>query len=1082
MSKNSNFRYGKYEFPVPLSIEIQASEFVPTFHARGIKEQIEETSSAYHRLQEHFLQPTTPFRPKLTRKNIGLFQRKGDLSNGDGSISRSAKRKYTDVSTVVYPTEEVDARYNMIDETEYNTTPKISKQSKTHDETSIEKTPCGDRVSKFLSSIADKTLSILSTPTLERKYPPYILNTNLPHAHAKNSECLQQNSPFTPKPSILKVSKVSSKRKIKEAEEPCNENTLDTIVSESDQAATNEDGNDSSSVKMLDQDWLTKTGNQSVHNHNRSRESTPGKSLRFNVPKRLPPQMAHLDEDMKRTGIEYLEVKSRDSSKIDDAFDESQKSVPAAETIQENLESSSHINDVDSEDQTLPKGETQIFVHEEDYNRQQLLNIDLPNTKTDMQCPSWSKDASGEDVVAIEALDDEKDLVGTLDNSPTTAKMSQAADRDNSHSESFITTEVQIGAMQDITSTSILHDISVYQSNEKESAKDDVVTTNTIQTMAQEKLASQQIAQDSIDPAEIHIFDIQHEKEKSLAISDISVYNPKVIDEEEILQNATVISDMAHEAYSEPSEDHYRPTDTNTSFISPLSHADMSVYEPELNKTNLNETAIRGMAAEACLQDENLCQTLEKDTISHQAMNILDTSVCSPSGEKEGKSNVVSTIEHAKEDFDTMVQDPDHSEDSEDKDRCKTGEMDISVSENTIDRVSPDPEVTLNIPKVEYPSVNRASPEAIQKSEYVSNEYELKSDYPKQQLDYSSDQNPDVSVYNRDAQKSPSTNVSFLTSLAIKNVKVDKAKLNAAQNLQVPLFEFSVPYEASPAIAAKKRHLSKSEIDISTSSPSFVFANPVSATEYKMSSTYISAVQGGDQRNTNIEDSNLNKTADNIPITRQNHQFIDAKSPQHVLSTESGTCNNLSGQTEKSFIFSPPLENLNPETLISEDITVFHGWNKDDSRSKQNKDGAPRFDFTPAESVLPSEVDLISADEEPSTKQNLHSLGTNTPPKNLNDVAGSTIFTQINAADQTKNNDVTKNSHLDATEIGVPPSEDGQISDRVSIETSSELTSFSPSATKELKNEEPDHLIDVSIKGDAQKGNVYLAHMIMSMH
>ena len=1073
MSKNSNFRYGKYEFPVPLSIEIQASEFVPTFHARGIKEQIEETSSAYHRLQEHFLQPTTPFRPKLTRKNIGLFQRKGDLSNGDGSISRSAKRKYTDVSTVVYPTEEVDARYNMIDETEYNTTPKISKQSKTHDETSIEKTPCGDRVSKFLSSIADKTLSILSTPTLERKYPPYILNTNLPHAHAKNSECLQQNSPFTPKPSILKVSKVSSKGKIKEVEEPCNENTLDTIVSESDQAATNEDGNDSSSVMMLDEDWLTKTGNQSIHNHNRSRESTPGKSLRFNVPKRLPPQMAHLDEDMKRTGIEYLEVKSRDSSKIDDAFDESQKSVPAAETIQENLESSSHINDVDSEDQTLPKGETQIFVHEEDYNRQQLLNIDLPNTKTDMQCPSWSKDASGEEVVAIEALDDEKDLVGTLDNSPTTAKMSQAADRDNSHSESFITTEVQVGAMQDITSTSILHDISVYQSNEKESAKDDVVTTNTIQSMAQEKLASQQIAQDSIDPAEIHIFDIQHEKEKSLAISDISVYNPKVIDEEEILQNATVISDMAHEAYSEPNEDHYTPTDTNTSFISPLSHADMSVYEPELNKTNLNETAIRGMAAEACLQDENLCQTLEKDTISHQAMNILDTSVCSPSGEKEGKSNVVSTIEHAKEDFDTMVQDPDHSEDSEDKDRCKTGEMDISVSENTIDRISPDPEVTLNIPKVEYPSVNRASPEAIQKSEYVSNEYELKSDYPKQQLDYSSDQNPDVSVYNRDAQKSPSTNVSFLTSLAIKNVKVDKAKLNAAQNLQVPLFEFSVPYEASPAIAAKKRHLSKSDIDISTSSPSFVFANPVSATEYKMSSTYISAVQGDDQRNTNIEDSNLNKTADNIPITRQNHQFIDAKSPpQHVLSTESVTCNNLSGQTEKSFIFSPPLENLNPETLISEDITVFHGWNKDESPSKQNKDGAPRFDFTPAESVLPSEVDLISTDEEPSTKQNLHSLGTNTPPKNLNDVAGSTIFTQINAADQTTNNDVTKNSHLDSTEIDVPPSEDGQISDRVSIETSSELTSVSPSATKELKDEEPEYVIDVSIQGDAQKGNV----------
>ena len=131
----------------------------------------------------------------------------------------------------------------------------------------------------------------------------------------------------------------------------------------------------------------------------------------------------------------------------------------------------------------------------------------------------------------------------------------------------------------------------------------------------------------------------------------------------------------------------FKELDANLTSKDPLKFEDNKKYTDRLkaakNKTNLNETAIRGMAAEACLQDENLCQTLENDTISHQAMNILDTSVCSPSGEKEGKSNVVSSIEHAKEDFDTMVQDPDHSEDSEDKDRCKTGEMDISVSENT---------------------------------------------------------------------------------------------------------------------------------------------------------------------------------------------------------------------------------------------------------------------------------------------------------------------------------------------------------------------------------------------------------------
>ena len=54
---------------------------------------------------------------------------------------------------------------------------------------------------------------------------------------------------------------------------------------------------------------------------NRSRESTPGKSLRFNVPKRLPPTLVELDADMKLGGIENYEPTTNGSPKSITASD-----------------------------------------------------------------------------------------------------------------------------------------------------------------------------------------------------------------------------------------------------------------------------------------------------------------------------------------------------------------------------------------------------------------------------------------------------------------------------------------------------------------------------------------------------------------------------------------------------------------------------------------------------------------------------------------------------------------------------------------------------------------------------------------
>ena len=71
------FRNGRFGFPVPFSIALRSSESVPTFNTGNIQDKIEETASTYLKNQQYGHQPTTPFRPKQTRKEIGLFRCKG---------------------------------------------------------------------------------------------------------------------------------------------------------------------------------------------------------------------------------------------------------------------------------------------------------------------------------------------------------------------------------------------------------------------------------------------------------------------------------------------------------------------------------------------------------------------------------------------------------------------------------------------------------------------------------------------------------------------------------------------------------------------------------------------------------------------------------------------------------------------------------------------------------------------------------------------------------------------------------------------------------------------------------------------
>ena len=167
------FRHGKFDFPVPLSIALRSSESLPMFNTGDIRDKIDKTTSAYLKIQQNAHQPTTPFRPKQTRKEIGLFQ------SGNSNLNRVIKndvpkRKYSEISVSVFTTEEINAgEKSVIDDEPGIRTPKRLKNLELEDEFLKNKTPCALKTSKFLSAVADQALSVLSTPTIQKKRPAF---------------------------------------------------------------------------------------------------------------------------------------------------------------------------------------------------------------------------------------------------------------------------------------------------------------------------------------------------------------------------------------------------------------------------------------------------------------------------------------------------------------------------------------------------------------------------------------------------------------------------------------------------------------------------------------------------------------------------------------------------------------------------------------------------------------------------------------------------------------------------------------------------------------------------------------------
>lgn len=955
-----------------MSIDIRSSDFIPAFHTGSIREKLEGTSSAYYNLQEFSVQPTTPFRPKQTRKDIGLFNRKGQFPIRNGNISSVSKRKYSEISVAVFAAEEVDAGdKSFFDDRICSNTPKTAKTPNLVVEDPSNETPCKQRLLKFPSSIADKTLSVLSTPTIERKTLSKLSFLEVASKPQDNGEISKQKSlPVTPKHSILKVSRPSGRGTGPFSESFSPEERFDGF-SDLMQTKTADDTNMTSN-KPDSEDWLTKPSSHSMYNsNNRSRESTPGKSLRFNVPKRIPPKMVELDEDMKSQGIVDSEHNSADSSSLLEISDDNKND----DSLQRKTGETSEIDEPETEEDLVEdeivfieksdNGPVAHLKNEKEEGKRQYIKQMEPGSSVDVADVNIEIHRCIEEptVPDIKSVDEENlDSISHLGEDVGQIKEDINENDSNDH----------------VTSASMYAEISVYQATDNMSPNDTVMT-HRIKDIARKSLALDNVNKIDVTNEELETLANEEGKDKSYMISDMSVYNP--IEEGEKTIDSTLIRQMAHEACSQAEDAvHVDEQELNISATAKIS--DMSVYEPTLSKEegSLNKSIIRQMAEEAYIKPQEITHMDEKDTTENTIAEATDISVYIPSEMKKGDnlSNITVIRKMAQDAHNQPSEITQVNEKKTSLDSSKN-DLEMSVYIDNAKRISPDPEVTLNF-QIAQNKPDRKHLLIADKNSAGSTD--------QAGLLYPPDQNPDISVYSIKAgNESPAQNFGFLKSLATKQIKDIKTNLDVTDNMTPRSFDFSNPHSASPAAAAKQRHRSKHDSSSEMSGPIYLFSEPVIPISDKKWAQESTQVQGIINENLSFQDklSEKSESKEQEPqqeigvITEDDKSKlgIDSKINKSVhvakqqanvgsfdkkLSKKYHTCIASTQSDLTKFHFSAPVVSLGtmPDSLEAD--SSFHGWNTYASPSS-NKQIQPQFKFTAAESVLPLEKVPIAADK-----------------------------------------------------------------------------------------------------------------------
>ena len=954
------FRNGKFDFPVPLSIALRSSESYPMFNTGDIRDKIDKTTSAYLKIQQNAHQPTTPFRPKQTRKEIGLFQSRN--SNLNRVITNGvSKRKYSEISVSVFTTEEINVgEKGVIDDAPGIRTPKRHKKLELEDEFLANETPCALKTSKFLSVVADQALSVLSTPTIEKKRPAFfrpdskIEKADKTKMDTEHSLCLP-----TPKHSILKISRRPIEDNELSIEIDSNKHNLSPskLLEEEKCQIQNDDSEDN--------DFVTKFGSHhpTTNITNRSRESTPGKSLRFNVPKRLPPISAELNDEMKEDGIENYDSREDDSPGIIAMSD-----IKSDFKVHYISESSNELKEPLSEcnlDSTQGRKTDIIFLDEQD------SNVEVKESES---CPNLSIDQH-----QIEMNDgSEKNELSQSSNSSHQLKYSNS---ELYKEESLSKEQIDLDASNDqeecdknesevykednegdhTTKTFKLADISVFQPDRTESHSDSKVSEK-IKNIARESLTCFKDQAD-ISPRnndKSNLDDIKCKDNLENAV-DMSVYET-IGDKANQTIDGTMIRQLARDTASSPSnniEDFAKFDSLSQTVDVP----EVSVYEPigaQEEENNLNRTIIRKMAEEVCNNPTDLSYTDENKSSRTTDRIITDISIYEKSKNDEEPCDTALIQSLAKsaqnENPNPTLLDEIHG--NPDASHCP---VDVSVYIDNDKRISPDPEVTLNFPSVDIQRASKSTADATMNSTKNSDDKEIPSDRIKP-YDSPSDscRNANISVFDDNKKDNSSANdTKFIKSLATKKLRS---------------FDFSNPNEASPAAAAKERHRYKSDKTEESCSPVFKFSEPISSIYKKtIENTSLDyeekcVAKIASENSSCIRNQSKISKEDDEKSCKMEKEFKNKNTrdscAKDVKKAES--TNLPKYRNEAKFSFSPPLDSLG----LKKDIT-----RKDDSPLQddnqlivEESSKRPHFDFSEAESLLQcsltSDIEAMRKDNE----------------------------------------------------------------------------------------------------------------------
>ena len=953
------FRNGKFDFPVPLSIALRSSESYPMFNTGDIKDKIDKTTSAYLKIQQNAHQPTTPFRPKQTRKEIGLFQSRN--SNLNRVITNGvSKRKYSEISVSVFTTEEINVgEKSVIEDASSIKTPKRLKKLELEDEFLANETPCALKTSKFLSAVADQALSVLSTPTIEKKRPAFfrpdnkIEKADKTKMDTEHSLCLP-----TPKHSILKISRRPIEDNELSIEIGSNKHNLSPykLLEEEKCQIQNDDGEDN--------DFVTKFGSHhpTTNITNRSRESTPGKSLRFNVPKRLPPISAELNDEMKEDGIENYDPREDDSSGIIATTD-----IKSDFKVHYISESSNDLNEPLSEcnlDSTEGRKTDIVVLDEQDSNvevkeSQSCPNLSIEQHQIEMDDGSEKNELSRSSNSSLQLKYSDSELYKEESLSKEQIDLDASKDKEEcDKNESEVYKEDNEG--DHTAKTFKLADISVFQPDRTESHSDSKVSER-IKNIARESLTCFK-DQANIEPRnnDKSNFEDMKCKDNLENVVDMSVYET-IGDNANQTIDSTMIRQLARDTASSPSnniEDFAKFDGLSQTVDAP----EVSVYEPTgaQEENNLNRTIIRKMAEEVCNNPTDLSYTDEHKSSRTTDRIITDISIYEKSKNDEEPCDtalIQSLAKNAQNEnrnptlLDEIHENPDAS-------HCP---VDVSVYIDNDKRISPDPEVTLNFPSVDIQKASKSTADATMNSTKNSDEKEIPSDRIKPSDSPSdSSRNANISVFDDNTKNDSSANdTKFIKSLATKKLRS---------------FNFSNPSEASPADAAKKRHRSKSDKTEESGSPVFKFSEPISSIYAKRIEN--TSLEYEEKCGAKIASENSSCIRNQSKISKEDDEKSCKKEKEFKNKNTSDSCAKDVKRAESTdlpkyineakFSFSPPLDSLGlKKDIPRKDDSPLQDVNQFivDESSKR-----PHFDFSKAESLLQcsitSDIEAMRTDNE----------------------------------------------------------------------------------------------------------------------